>query len=259
MLSKIKIADFAGNLSSSARCPVMPPLDDATPPAATDHPLADRFRHFVTDAGFPCVGAKAALSKGQMRFVVARDLRSAWDDLAIWPALHALAQDYRGDPVLFQSLVVVFEGPRDLDEHEFEAALWARAQSLSDKDAWFGQTPDSRVSSDPDDPHFSLSFGGEAFFIVGLHPHASRPARRFEVPALVFNLHDQFEQLRRQGRYEKLRISILDRDAELAGSTNPMLARHGSTSEARQYSGRAIGEDWACPFARNEAETLVDL
>jgi hypothetical protein len=217
------------------------------------------FQDFVRDAAFPCVGAKSALSKDQLHIIVARDLSSGWDDLRIWPALHALAQDYKADPKLFQSLVVIFEGPRDLAEAEFEKALWDRVQSLSDKDAWLGQAPDPRVSSDPADPHFSLSFGGEGFFVVGLHPNASRPARAFERPALVFNLHDQFEQLREQGRYEKLRASIIDRDVELAGDENPMLARHGSNSEARQYSGRAVGAEWACPFARRETETLIDV
>jgi uncharacterized protein len=94
-----------------------------------------------------------------------------------------------------------------------------------------------------------LSFGEEAFFIVGLHPRASRPARRFECPVLVFNLHDQFEQLREQGRYERMRTKIIERDVALAGSANPMLARHGTISEARQYSGRNISEPgWVCPF-----------
>lgn len=229
------------------------------PSSQAEHPLAARFTDFVRDSAFPCVGAKSALSKGQLHIIVARDLQSGWDDMRIWPALHALAQGYKADPVLFQSLVVIFEGPRDLTEQAFEAALWQRVQSLSDKDAWLGQTPDPRVSSDPDDPHFSLSFGGEGFFVVGLHPNASRPARAFERPALVFNLHDQFEQLREQGRYEKLRTSIIDRDVELAGEANPMLSRHGSNSEARQYSGRAVGEEWACPFHRRATETLIDV
>jgi hypothetical protein len=34
----------------------------------------------------------------------------------------------------------------------------------------------------------------------------------------------------------------------LAGSINPMLARHGSVSEARQYSGRLVDEDWRPPY-----------
>ena len=211
--------------------------------------LAERFRNFVRNVEFPCVGAKSALARNQMTILVARDITSAWDDMRLWPALYELAQGYRADPKLFQTLVVIFEAPQTLSEAEFEQALWRRVQSLSDKDEWLGQSPDPRVSSDPDDPHFSLSFGGEAFFVVGLHPQASRPARRFDHPALVFNLHDQFEQLREAGRYEKLRESIIGRDVELAGSMNPMLARHGDMSEARQYSGRAVEPGWICPYS----------
>ena len=46
-----------------------------------------------------------------------------------------------------------------------------------------------------------------------------------------------------------MRSTIIARDVALAGDANPMLARHGSVSEARQYSGRAVGSDWACPFS----------
>ena len=84
--------------------------------------------------------------------------------------------------------------------------------------------------------------------MIGLHPNASRPARRFARPMLVFNLHDQFEQLREQGTYEKMRETILARDEKLAGDINPMLATYGESSEARQYSGRQVAEDWQCPF-----------
>lgn len=213
------------------------------------HPLAARFTAFVADEAFPCVGAKAAVNRAGMRFVVARDFRSAWDDLRILPALHDLAKSYRADPQLFQSLVVIFDQGAAETEDEFEASLWARLQSLTDKDEWLGQPADPRVTHDPDDPHFAMSFGGEAFFVVGLHPRASRPARRFERPAMVFNLHDQFEQLRAAGRYDKLSGSIMARDHALAGSMNPMLAQHGTVSAARQYSGRAVEDGWQCPFS----------
>jgi FPC/CPF motif-containing protein YcgG len=218
-----------------------------------NHPLARSFIATVEQPDFPCVGAKSALGRGQMDILVARDIASAWDDLRIMPALAATVARYRADRALFRTMVVLFEGPADLTEQAFERHLWARAQSLSDKDEWFGYRPDPTVSSDPDDPHFSLSFAGEAFFVVGLHPQASRPARRFETPAMVFNLHDQFQVLREQQRYEKLRSAILTRDERLAGSINPMLARHGELSEARQYSGRAVDTDWKCPFQRGAA------
>jgi uncharacterized protein len=211
--------------------------------------LVDKFRSFVLDADFPCVGAKSALAKGTLHILLARDIRSNWDDRRIYDGITELVRTYRADRALFQSFAVVFEGPHDLDETTFETFLWARAESLTNKDTWHGKPHDHRVSSDPANPHFSLSFGEEAFFIVGLHPNASRPARRFETPVLVFNLHDQFEQLREQGRYERMRSKIIERDVALAGSANPMLARHGVISEARQYSGRIVpDQDWVCPF-----------
>ena len=223
-------------------------------PDDRNHPLAIEFASFVSDRAFPCVGAKAALNRDGMRFVVARDFGSAWDDLRIMPALHDLARRYSREPALFQSLVVVFEKGAPADEPEYERGLWQRLQSLSDKDQWLGQHPDPRVAHDPDDPHFAMSFGGEAFFVVGLHPAASRLARRFRVPAMVFNLHDQFEKLRGSGRYDPMRETIIERDVALAGSPNPMLAGHGAISAARQYSGRAVDSDWECPFSGRDSQ-----
>lgn len=225
-------------------------------PATPLHPWQHRAQQtlqammfdMVDDARFPCVGAKAALARGTLEVLACDRIDSAWDDLRIHDGLLSFAAAYRETPALFRSFAVVFEGPDDLSESAFEAALWARVQSVSDKDVWRGQDYDSSVSPDPENPHFSLSFGGEAFFIVGLHPKASRPARRFARPAMVFNLHDQFETLRAQGKYEGMREKIMLRDEALAGSRNPMLARHGEASEARQYSGRAVDTDWACPF-----------
>jgi len=205
------------------------------------------FSH-IADAAFPCVGAKSAMARGTLDVLACDRIDSAWDDLRIHDALLNFAQAQPDDATTLRSFAAVFDGPTDLDEEAFERALWERVQSLSDKDVWRGQSYDSRVSPDPDSPHFSLSFGGEAFFLVGLHPNASRPARRFERPAVVFNLYDQFERLRAAGKYESMREKILTRDEALAGSRNPMLARHGEISEARQYSGRAVEPDWGCPF-----------
>lgn len=208
----------------------------------------ERFENFIRDKDFPCVGAKSALSKGTLRTVVCRSITSNWDDVRMHRELLDWSFAYQDEPGLFRSLAFIFKQDDNLDEGTFERAMWERLQSLADKDAWLEQPYDSRVSPDPDDPHFSLSYGGEAFFVVGMHPRASRPARRFERPVMVFNLHDQFEKLREENRYERLRQAILQRDNALAGSVNPMLARHGETSEAMQYSGRVIEEDWNCPF-----------
>lgn len=228
------------------------PLFDWTPSNQQD--LAASLHDRVAEASFPCVGAKAALARGTLEVLAARSLTSAWDDLRIHDRLLHFAAAYRARPQLYRSLAVVFDGPEGLSEAEFERQLWTRVQSLSDKDVWRGQPYDGSVSADPADPHFSLSFGGEAFFVVGLHPMASRPARRFPNPVMVFNLHDQFEILRSQGKYEGMREKIMVRDEAVAGSRNPMLARHGDASEARQYSGRVVDADWRCPFHYKGAE-----
>jgi len=219
-------------------------VDDRTREQAREEMFAA-----ITDHGFPCVGAKSALARGTLKVIVGHSIESAWDDLRIHSDLLDWAAAYRQDRAGLRSFAVVFDGPRDLTEKAFEKAMWERIQSLSDKDEWRGQHYDPRVSADPGDPHFSLSFGGEAFFVVGLHPSASRPARRFPRPTMVFNLHDQFEQLREDGRYERMRDAILTRDKALAGDVNPMLSRFGEISEARQYSGRLVDEDWTCPFS----------
>ena len=202
----------------------------------------------IAEEGFPCVGAKSAMARGMLRTLVCHSLESAWDDMRIHSELLKWAKAYREQPSGLRSFAVVFEGPSDLGEERFESAMWERLQSLADKDGWRGQPYDRSVSPDPDDPHFSLSFGGAAFFVIGLHPNASRPARRMKRPTLVFNLHEQFERLREDGQYERMREKIIRRDVTLAGSVNPMLARFGESSEARQYSGRVVGDDWRCPF-----------
>lgn len=223
-------------------------VDDQTRDAGEDE-----LRARIADPTFPCVGAKSALARGTLKTLVCHSLASGWDDVLIHRELMDWAEGYRSDPTGLRSLAVVFSGPDELDEAAFEALMWERIQSFADKDEWLGQRYDHRVSADPSDSHFSLSFGGEAFFVVGLHPQASRPARRFPRPTLVFNLHAQFVQLRAEGKYERMREAILDRDLDLAGSINPMLARHGEVSEARQYSGRAVSDDWSCPFRDKRA------
>lgn len=201
---------------------------------------------FIADDAFPCVGAKAALSQDNLEVVCADDLCSDCCDHDITRRLQSFAGSATRDAV-FLSLAVVFERTPLLTESDFEAALWRRLQAFHDIDACLHQW-DPEVSNDPRSPDFSMSVGGRAFYVIGLHPGASRPARRFNYAALVFNLHSQFERLREDGRYDKMKQAIEERDIALCGSSNPMLARHGVKSEAPQYSGRIVDGDWTCPF-----------
>ncbi len=214
-----------------------------------DERIAAAFEEYVGDAQFPCLGAKSALARGALKIMVCHDITSGWDDLDIHRELVAWSESYDENPIGFRSLAFVFRQAEPMTEKHFEEHMWKRIQSLTDKDDWLGEVYDDAVSSDPEDPHFALSFGGAAYFAVGLHPGASRPARQFERPVMVFNLHDQFQRLRDAQRYDRMREVILDRDHKLAGTMNPMLARHGEGSAAAQYSGRYVDDSWKCPFS----------
>lgn len=220
------------------------------------HRDVQQFRMRLDDPGFPCVGAKSALATGQLDFLLAGDLRDATTDPLIVERLQRFAAQ-SPDDALFVSQLVLFPDTPALDEQQFERALWQRLQALHEIDA-IDHRWDPSVSNDPQSHDFSLSLGGRGFYVVGLHPGASRLARRFHCAALVFNLHSQFETLRSDGRYEKLRAAITDRDIAYSGSRNPMLALHGEASEARQYSGRRVEAGWRCPFSAVDAGVAGD-
>jgi FPC/CPF motif-containing protein YcgG len=145
----------------------------------------------------------------------------------------------------FFSFIAVFDDDYNYDEKEFENLLWTQLQKIHEADPlnW-----DKTVSDDPTDKSFSFSILGNAFYIVGLHPNSSRHARKSPKPTLVFNLHWQFERLRQMKVYSRVRDTIRRRDLQKNGSVNPMLVDFGTKSEAPQYSGRKVENDWKCPF-----------
>jgi FPC/CPF motif-containing protein YcgG len=204
------------------------------------------FEAYLERSEFPCLGAKAAHTQARLQCLCVRDITGASDDRRIARRLQAFAGELDEDS-LFVSMAVLFPCSAPLTEAAFEAALWQRLSAIHDIDR-ISHGWDASVSDDPASANFSMSIGGKAFYVVGLHPGASRPARRFRCPVMVFNLHSQFERLRADGRFEKLRQAINERDIALAGSPNPMLAMHGRGPEARQYSGRQVDPDWVCPF-----------
>ena len=69
------------------------------------------------------------------------------------------------------------------------------------------------------------------------------------MPTIVFNLHEQFVELRATGKFDGVRDKVQARDEQLQGTVNPMSADFGARSEAAQYSGRAVEREWVCPFS----------
>ncbi len=205
------------------------------------------FAAFVRAREFPCVGAKASIAAGRLYTIEVGDIGAASHDAAIRQAMMRYAIEARSDEL--SSLACLFSAPfRALSEEAFEDALWRRLQGLRDLDAAEGVAWASDVSGDPNSAQFGMSIGGTAFFVVGLHPNASRMARRFHRPAMIFNAHAQFERLKADGRYQTMQRANRARDIQLQGDINPMLCDFGATSEAPQYSGRRVDAAWRCPF-----------
>ena len=240
-------------LDSGTFLPSAPPLGLPAGPAALQPPapahrtvdVRAAYHDFVLGGNHPCVMAQTIFRDDAAVVREYEALACPYSATRILADLRAYVGEYDPSDPRFVTFMAAFPGEPLLDEPAFERLLWTLLQNLHDADPapW-----DPRVSSDPDSDNFSFSLHGQAFYIVGLHPGSSRLARRAPCATVVFNLHDQFERLRGMGAYQRVRNRIRRRDLKLQGSNNPMLEDFGARSEARQYAGRAVGDDWACPF-----------
>ena len=130
------------------------------------------FASFVGSASFSCLVGKGVVH--QNAHVV-----KVYPPLGTQAAASALATDLNAfaaaehDPMKLRAFVAVFPRFAPRTEHAFEKRLWAQLQHLHEHDdpdvEW-----DPSVSDDADDPMFSFSFGGHAYFVVGLHAYSSR-------------------------------------------------------------------------------------
>jgi uncharacterized protein len=216
--------------------------------------IIETFYRYLSDERYPCVAARAAVSRQQIQCLVADHMACPKDDESILQFIYAFVDDFRKTGTLLQSAAVIFTGPEETTEGTFDSLLWNRLQALSRLDATHF-TYDKRVNPDPAHPNFSFSLAEEAFFVIGLHPGSSRASRQFRFPAIVFNPHAQFEQLRESNQYEKMKNIIRRRDIVYSGSINPMLADFGESSEVYQYSGRQYDGEWICPLRPTHAES----
>lgn len=212
--------------------------------------MSELFSSYVLDGSHPCVMARSMVNRKQVFLASYGELGDADHNAQVCHDLYAVLAASEADSSLY-SLVAAFPSQTHHTEASFERALWEQLIGMHEVDrelfSW-----DGCVSQDPSDPEFSFSVGAAAWYVVGLHPGASRMSRQFDVPTLIFNRHAQFTALREQGRYDQIRDRIRDRDVQLQGSVNPMLKDHGDASEAIQYSGRAVDTKWSCPFSQRQ-------
>jgi FPC/CPF motif-containing protein YcgG len=224
----------------------MPALDKAI--------IIQEYLSFINAKEFPCIAAKAAVANQQVRCMVAGNMACPKDDYEILQFLYNFVDEYRHSKNIYYSAAIIFSGPNMYNEEMFDTLLWQRLNGLQHLDAQHYDY-DNRVEADPASAKFSFSIKEEAFYIIGLHAESSRKARRFIYPTLVFNPHEQFEQLRASSKYDAMKNTVRKRDIALSGSVNPMLQDFGEASEVFQYSGRKYDDSWKCPLKITHATT----
>ncbi len=229
--------------------------DPEQPPDLFASAVIGAFRGFVLNPQFVCVGAKAAVNHETYRLGVYDRLASPEATAGLSRDLYEFLRELGSGDQEFTTYIAAFREPTDLDEVDFEKRLWEQLQMLHDRDAPLHDW-DPAVSSNPDDPHFSFSFAEHAFFVIGLHPGSARLARQFPWPTLVFNPHGQFEKLREEGQFEKMKAVVRQREEQLEGSVSPVLADFGEDTEAKQYAGREVEPNWHPPFVPHPGEPI---
>ena len=205
----------------------------------------DNFKKFIIDEDHPCIMSQTIFSSENYQLHTYNGLGSQTAAKNILEDLKNYLEGYDFSTNEFFSFIAVFEDESHYSEIEFEELLWKQLQNIHNIDH---KNWDSTVSKNPKNKSFSFSILGTAFYIVGMHPNSSRNARRSPRPTLVLNLHRQFEKLRQMRVYDRIRDTIRKRDVQKNGSMNPMLVDFGNRSEALQYSGRAVDNNWECPF-----------
>lgn len=209
--------------------------------------LISDYLTFLDQKGFPCVAAKAAISRDHIRCMVAGNMACPADDRKILEFLYVFVDNYRKSESSFHSAAIIFSEQGIRSEEMFDTLLWERLNALTVLDG-LNFNHDSRVDADPSSSHYSYSLKQEAFFIIGLNPFSSRKARRFSYPTLVFNPHAEFEKLRKVNRYAQMKKIVRKRDLAFSGSVNPLLNDFGEASEVHQYSGVHHDANWKCPL-----------
>ncbi|MGD3108873.1 guanitoxin biosynthesis heme-dependent pre-guanitoxin N-hydroxylase GntA [Streptomyces sp. YGL11-2] len=220
-----------------------------TPSPATVRAELERF---IQTREFSCLGARAALRRQTITHHHYRELgdeQSARDNYRDVLA-YALALPSQLSAQSFRTFVATFDDAGRLDESAHEELLWRHLQFMHDTDVeTYGLDPGS--TSDPTRPNFGFHVGGHAFFLVGMHPGASRASRRFSVPAIAFNSLTQFMLLGE--KFYSMQDAIRRREVANNGSVNPSFTEYDYEQPARHFAGRFTEKDWTCPFtARHE-------
>lgn len=209
------------------------------------HEIEIQFREKILAETFSCVGAKTSINRSKYQFLLLDKMASKQSTLQLYQALKKFAITRTDLDERFASFIACFANNSFFEPENFESLLWQQLQMLHhiDESPW-----DQHVSNDINNPSFSFSIAGQAYFIVGLCPHHPRKCREFVYPTLVFNSHHQFRYLKQIGVFHKIQKTVRAREINYSGDINPNLLEFAEQSEALQYSGFKANLERTCPF-----------
>ncbi len=205
---------------------------------------------------YPCVAAIQSLHRKDYCIKTYTDFGKVYHRSDLRNELLKFLKNYQQTHSQYFSLWAVFEDYESLSEDQFEKLLWNELSALTSTET-SAADKDPRFSLDPIKKDFCFSLGGQAVFVVGLHPQSSRKARRFPWPALIFNAYEQFDQLIAQEKYQPMIETIRRREIEFQGDVNPMVLQHNDLWESIQFSGKNNSPEWKCPFQFRKSEKPV--
>ncbi|MGI5149666.1 guanitoxin biosynthesis heme-dependent pre-guanitoxin N-hydroxylase GntA [Plantactinospora sp. CA-294935] len=215
-----------------------------------------QLRALVLDGPFPCLGARSAFRVGSYLFNVHQELGAAGSTRSLAADLRHFRTVRRRMGDLY-TYVGSFLEPRVVaDERDWDRLVWGVLQDLHDLD---DEPWDARYSTDPGHADFAFSFAGLGHLVVTLYPGASRYARRFAWPTLIFNPPEQ-DRAKFPSDEEFLRFQdkIRERDARLQGSVNPSLPDTLDDPQAPGFSGAPVGPNWDCPLRIRDGASRRD-
>jgi len=201
----------------------------------------------IVQKNYPCVAAIQSFYKKDYRVGLYKNFGQGTHSYELGRDLLRFRDQQKSTQSPFLSFWAVFDNSDDLSEAEFERGLWRELSYMTSYPEFIGSW-DPHFSSNPEDKNFCFSLDGTAYYVVGLHPHASRLGRRFPQPTLIFNIYDQFRDLADKGQFFNMVKTNRQREKLYQGNLNPMVEAYGETWESIQFSGQNNSSDWKCPF-----------
>lgn len=219
--------------------------------------IHDEIKLLLSQKNYPCVAALQSFHRNDYWLKTYSNFGKVYQRNKLRNNLLQYIEEQAKNGSNYFTFWAVFKDMDDLSEDEFEKLLWDELSSLSSVED-LNQDKDNRFSTNPEDKNFCFSIGGKAFFVVGLHPKSSRASRRFPWPTLIFNLFEQFDNLKSLNLYDPMVKLNRQRDIKFQGDVNPMAAKHDDTWETIQFSGKTNPPEWKCPFHfRSKTQDVV--